>query len=399
MKILIACRLPDFAVAELRSINPAIDYQPALTAELLGAAVAGVGILVVDGLRVAPDVIARGKDLEMIIRAGQGQGNIAIDEASAQGIFVTHCPEKDAVSVAEHIMGLLLALDRRTVEQTILLRSGKWTRSEFLGARGLAGRTLGIIGSGRAAVELARRATAFGMKILAWNAQAAYELPPSVDIEYCDWPREVARRSDMVAIVTGGASENTMPVDTDFFHSLPIGTCVVVAGNKFTIDEGALATAIQDRRLRVALDVHASEPAGDSTRFRSQLMQIADVIGTHHIAGVAVHSTDSIAAEIVRIVRTFLVSGDVLNCINLCERSPATWQLLLRVKDQVGVLASILDAVRADGINAEEIGVRVFTGAKAAWISIALDERPSTEALSAIRTIRDVLHLELRAVV
>lgn len=398
MKILIACRLPDLAVAELRTLNSTVDYQPALTAETLANSIAGVGILIVDALRISPDVIHRGKELEMIIRAGQGPGNVAIEEASAQGIFVTHCPEKDAVAVAEHVMGLLLALDRRTVEQTAALRAGKWSRSEFLDARGLAGRTLGMIGAGRAMLELAHRASAFGMKLLAWSP-APLDAQPSPNIELCDWPREVARRSEMVAIVTNGPLDGLSPIDADFFQSLPVGASVVVAGRHFVIDEAALASAVRDRRLRVALDVHSSEPASDSSRFRSQLLQIPEVIGTHHTAGVAVHSTDSIAAEIVRIVRTFLVSGDVVNCINLCERSPATWQLLLRVKDQVGVLASILDAVRADGINAEEIGVRVFTGAKAAWISIALDERPSTEALTAIRSIHDVLHLELRAVV
>ncbi|MBL8880139.1 MAG: hypothetical protein JNG88_13555 [Phycisphaerales bacterium] len=398
MKILIACRLPDFAVAELRGLNSSLDYQPTMTADALASSIAGVGILIIDSLRVSPDVIHRGKELELIIRAGQGPGNIALEEASAQGIFVTHCPEKDAVAVAEHVIGLLLALDRRTVEQTIALRSGKWSRSEFLDGRGLAGRTLGMIGAGRAMLELARRASAFGMKVLGWSPSPA-DSQSAAGVEFCDWPREVARRSDMVAILSPGSLDAISPMEADFFQSLPVGAYVVVAGRNSIIDDAALAAAVRDRRLRVAIDAHSSEPASDSARFRSQLMQIPEVIGTHHTAGVAVHSTDSVAAEIARIVRAFLVSGDVLNCVNLCERSPATWQLLLRVKDQVGVLASILDAIRADGINAEEIGVRVFTGAKAAWISIALDERPSAEALTAIRSIRDVLHLELRAVV
>lgn len=399
MKILITCRLPEFAVETLRSIHSAVEYRPDMTAEALAAAISGVGILIVDSIRVAPDVILRGRELEMIIRAGWGSGNVAIDEASAQGVFVTHCPEKDASSIAEHVLGLLLALDRRTVEQTASLRSGKWTRSEFLDARGLSGRTLGIIGQGRTAVELARRATAFNMKVLLWRAQPTIDQEQPGSIEFCDWPREVARRSDMVAILGAVTPDGVASIDADFFQNLAPGAYVVFAGKSHAMDESALAAAIQSRRLRVALDVHASEPAGDSSRFRSQIMQIPGVIGTHHMAGISAHATDSIASEIVRIVRTFLVSGEVLNCINLCERSPATWQLLLRVKDQVGVLASILDAIRADGINAEEITVRVFTGAKAAWISIALDERPSTEALDAIRSIRDVIHLELRAVV
>ena len=111
------------------------------------------------------------------------------------------------------------------------------------------------------------------------------------------------------------------------------------------------------------------------------------------------YSRRATADEVVRIVQAFVVSGEALNCLNLCDRSPATWQLVLRVRDQVGVMAALLEAIRADGINAQEISSRVFTGVKAAWCTIALDERPSTEALDSIRALPQVLHLELRAVV
>jgi D-3-phosphoglycerate dehydrogenase / 2-oxoglutarate reductase len=145
--------------------------------------------------------------------------------------------------------------------------------------------------------------------------------------------------------------------------------------------------------------VFRSEPAGDSGRFRSRLCDLPGVIGTQHIGAITEQARQATADEVVRIVQAFVVSGEALNCLNLCERSPATWQLVLRVRDQVGVMAAILEAIRADGINAQEISSRVFTGVKAAWCTIALDERPSTEALSSIRALPQVLHLELRAVV
>jgi D-3-phosphoglycerate dehydrogenase len=145
--------------------------------------------------------------------------------------------------------------------------------------------------------------------------------------------------------------------------------------------------------------VYASAPASDQARFRSRLCDLDAIITTPHIGPLTEQARWATAQEVVRIFRAFVVSGEVLNCLNLCEHSPATWQLVLRVRDQVGVMAAILEAVRADGINAEEISSRVFVGAKAAWCTIALDERPSTEALEAIRALDDVLHLELRAVV
>jgi D-3-phosphoglycerate dehydrogenase len=98
-------------------------------------------------------------------------------------------------------------------------------------------------------------------------------------------------------------------------------------------------------------------------------------------------------------VRAFVVSGEILNCLNLLEHGPATWQLVVRARDAVGVMASILDAIRADGINVEEISSRVFVGARAAWCTISLDERPSAEVLEAVRALPEVLYSQIRAVV
>jgi D-3-phosphoglycerate dehydrogenase len=177
------------------------------------------------------------------------------------------------------------------------------------------------------------------------------------------------------------------------------GAYLVHVGRPDAVDEAALADAVRRRHLRVALDVHQSEPLADTGRFRCNLLDLPGVIATQHIGPLTQQARSAVADEVVRIARTFLISGEVLNCLNLAERSPARWQLVLRVRDQVGVMASILDSVRADGINAEEISSRVFTGAKAAWCTIALNERPSAEAIEAIRSIPDVMHLEVRAVV
>jgi len=217
-------------------------------------------------------------------------------------------------------------------------------------------------------------------------------------VEFCNWPRELARQSDVVT-VQAVDDERELLVDAEFLQNLPVGALLVHVGHPGAVDEAALAEALQQGRLRAALDVFSTEPASDSARFRSRLCELPGVVCTQHIGRLTEQARQAVADEVVRIVRSFLVSGEVLNCLNVCEHSPATWQLMLRLRDQVGVLAAILEAVRADGINAQEINSRIFTGAKAGWCTIALDERPSTEALDAMRALPDVLHLELRAVV
>lgn len=398
MKIFVACKLPEDALDRLRSLAIDVTYRPQAASQELREAVADVGVLIVGTARVSPETIARARALQMIVHAGAGRGDIAVEDASAQGIFVTHCPDRHATAVAELTLGLILALDRRIVDNTVALREGRWAQSEFTGARGLAGRTLGILGYGMVGRLIARRARAFDMQVVAWSPRAAPDAPPEPDVDLLNWPRELARQSDVV-VVDSGAGESEILVDKEFLENMPIGALLVHVGHVGAVDELALARAIEERRLRVALDVFASEPAGESSRFRNRLIDLPGVIGTQHIGPATEQAQRAMADEVVRIVQAFVVSGEVLNCLNVVERSPATWQLVLRVRDQVGVMAGILEAIRADGINAQEISSRVFTGAKAAWCTIALDERPSTEALDNIRALSDVLHLELRAVV
>ncbi|MBU0639953.1 MAG: hypothetical protein KKB50_13880 [Planctomycetes bacterium] len=399
MRILVACALPEFALDELRLLGSEVAHEPNLDAAALAESIADVGVLVVNKLPVSAETIAQADALQMIVHTSSGAGNITLEAASAEGIFVTHCPDQEATAIAELTMGLVLALDRSIVDNTLALRAGRWDRSETVAARGLAGRTLGILDCGPVGCAVAHLARAFGMNVAGWGATLTPELAAEHEIRFCNWPRELARSCDVVAVHNPPQEERQLLVDAEFLESMRTGAHLVHVGHPSTVDELALARAIEERQLRVALDVYASEPSADVSRIRSRLLGLPGVIGTPHIGAHTEQARHAVATEVVRIIRAFLVSGEVLNCIDLIDKSPARWQLVLRVRDQVGVMAAVLDAVRADGINAEEITSRVFIGAKAAWCTIALDERPSTEALEAVRALDDVLHLDLRAVV
>ncbi len=398
MKIMVACELPESAMDELRRLGSEVVVETEPTTASLARSIDGVSILIVGQTPVSPDVIDRGTALQMIVCAGISGATIAVDEASAQGIFVTHCPDMDAVACAEMAIGLILALDRHIIDNAITLREGRWDRGRFLDARGLAGRTLGVLGSCPFRLALAERAQAFKMKVLTWMAEPNHDAASDCGIELCNWPRELARRSDVVVVHTPVGHGYDQAIDDDFLESIQENALLVHIGDVSLLDESTLVELVKSRNLKVALDVYQSEPAGPSGKIRSQLLKLPGVIGTHHISGATEQARQAVADEVVRIVSAFLVSGEVINAVNLCEHSPAMWQLVLRLRDQVGVMANILEAIRADGINAEEITSKVFRGAKAAWCTIALDERPSNDALKAIQAHGDVLHLELRAV-
>ncbi len=398
MRIFVACELSDAALQQLRALGSEVDYRPDCPAGELAEAITDVGILVVGSQRVAGDVIERGQILQMIVRAGEGVGDIALEDASGQGVFVMHCPNRHADAVAELVMGLVVALDRRIVEHTLALRDGQWHPGKYA-ARGLAGRTLGILGYAGLGQRVAELAQAYRMHVVGWMPTLAGEFhEPDDGVEFCSYPRELARLSDVVVLLPF-EGDATRIVDGSFLECLAPGATLVHLGDAGAIDEDALRLAIEQRQLRVGIDIFDSEPVGESGRFRCDLLSAPGVVATPHLGALTAQAREATAAEVVRIIRAFLITGELVNCLNLMDRSPATWQLVLRVKDQVGVMASILDAIRADGINAEEITSRVFKGAKAAWCTIALDERPSREAVDAIRGLGDVLHLELRAVV
>ncbi len=397
MKTLVACELPDPALERLRALAMELDYRPRATAADLRDLVRDTSVLVVAQTRVSPELIGRATALQMIVHAGPGPGEIAVDEASTQGVFVTHCPDVDAEAIAEMTFALLLALDRRLVEAANAMRDGRWARGELTDAHGLAGRTLGILGYGPVGCRVAERARAFGMQVLAWASRLP-ESPAAAGVQFVNWPRELAAQSD--AVVVHACPDDAEPLaDADFLDHLRPGASLVITGGAGCFEEAALARAIEQRKLRVAIDVYSNEPTSDIARFRCRLCDLPGAIATPHLGPLTQQARDATAAEVVRIVESFVVSGEVVNSLNLVDHSPATWQLVLRVRDQVGVMAAVLETIRADGINAQEITSRVFTGAKAAWCTIALDERPSTEALRALAKLPDVLHLELRAVV
>ncbi|MCH7872657.1 MAG: hydroxyacid dehydrogenase, partial [Planctomycetes bacterium] len=334
MKILVADKLPEACLEQLGELASVVAYRPALTDEELPGNIADVGILIVRSTRVPPEAIARAKSLQMIVRAGAGVNTIAIEEASAEGIFVANCPGKNAAAVAELTFGLILALDRRIVENTVELRQGRWNKKEFSQARGLAGRTLGIIGLGQIGLMVARIGQSFGMSVVAWSRSLTPEQADELGLAFCNWPREVASRSDIVTVHCAATPATEHLINAEFFASMKEGAHLINTARGGIVDEKALAEAVRSRGIRAAFDVYQNEPAGGTAGFKSDLPQLPHFIGTHHIGASTDQAQSAIAQEVVDIVKTFLITGDVRNCVNMAETSPATWQLIVRHYDR-----------------------------------------------------------------
>lgn len=396
MKLLIADKLEAEAIAALREIRglEVID-NPTLTKDDLPAALDGVGILVVRSKEVRRAAIEAGRSLALIVRAGAGTNTIDVEAASARGVYVANCPGKNAIAVAELTIGLILALDRRIAEATQSLRQGRWDKGEFSKADGLYGKRIGIAGLGNIGREVLLRARALGMKPHAWSRSLTPARAQELGVTYAESLEALARVSDVFTIHLPLKPNTRNIIDARVLDALPPRAMVINTARAELMDYRSLREAIVNKGLRVGLDVFPDEPETSSGNYQNDLLALPGVIATPHIGASTRQAQLAIATETVRIVRTFVETGEVLNCVNLATKSPARCQLIVRHYDRVGVLANLLGVIKKHGINVEEMTNTPFEGNKASCARIRLSEFPSADCLRELEaSSEDVIHVE-----
>lgn len=397
MRILIADKYPDSGVASLRDLGCEVRYEPEAKGEALAALVreAGADVLVVRSAKVGADALKAGR-LSLVIRAGAGFNTIDVKTASALGIYVSNCPGKNSIAVAELAFGLILALDRRIPEGTAELKGGRWNKKEYSKARGLHGRTLGLIGLGNIGQEMIARGRSFGMRIAGWSRSLTPEKADRLGLQRADSPQGLAALADVVSVHVALSPETAGLIGTEFFAALRPGSFFINTSRAEVVDQAALIEAMRTKGIRAGLDVFADEPAGGSAEFRTPLAGLPGFCGTHHVGASTDQAQDAISEEVTHIVRTFAATGRVPNVLNLCKRSPARTLLVVRHLDRVGVLAHVLNVLRGAGVNVQEMENIVFEGAEAAIARIHLDRELPPDGVEAIRSgSPDILELTL----
>jgi len=397
MRILIADKFPDGGRTDLLECGFEIVYDPDLKEEALTAAIksSGADILVVRGTKVTAEMLEAGR-LSLVVRAGAGYNTIDVKTASSRGIYVTNCPGKNSIAVAELAFGLMLSLDRRIPDNVNDLRQGRWNKKEYSKAPGIFGRTLGLIGVGRIGQEMISRAKAFGMPVVAWSRSLDLERAEKLGIDMKQSPLEVASASDVVSIHVALNNDTKNLIDEKFFAAMKPGSYFINTSRAEVVDQAALARAVTERGLRAGLDVFAGEPTGGVGSVEDGIFKIDGVIGTHHIGASTDQAQQAIAQETVRIIREYKDKGRAPNVVNLAKKTPATHLLVVRHFDRVGVLANVFDQLKGAGINVEETENIVFDGAAAAVARIQLDSAPSDSVLDAIKSnSQDIIELSL----
>jgi D-3-phosphoglycerate dehydrogenase len=401
MKVLIADTFEQSGIDGLKASNCDVVYQPELKDDALAAAIreSSADVLVVRGTAVTGAMLESGS-LSLVVRAGAGYNTIDVATASRRGIYVSNCPGKNAIAVAELAFALLLAIDRRVPDNVADLRAGTWNKKEYSKARGLFGRTLGLLGYGSIGQEMAKRAHAFGMPIVVWSRRFATGQEDvanqAVPIRLASSPADVAASSDVLSVHLALNADTKGLVSASVIDKLKPGSYFINTARGEVVDYGALQKAVRERDIRVGLDVFAVEPTSATGEFKDAIVALKNVYGTHHVGASTDQAQDAIAAETVRIIKSYKETGKVPNVVNLAKQTPATHMLVVRHRDRPGVLAHVFDRLRSGDINVQETENIIFEGAQAAVARINLDGAPQAALLKQIQEGNgDILDLHL----
>ncbi|MGC4112039.1 MAG: phosphoglycerate dehydrogenase [Nocardioides sp.] len=394
MRILVADKLPEQTLHDLEAHGHECSLEPGLGADDLAGRIAAYDVLVVRSTKVPRAVFEAGERLVLVVRAGAGTNTIDTDAASERAVFVSNVPGRNAAAVAELTMGLLLAIDRRIPDAVADLRAGKWDKQTYGKAEGLMGSTMGVVGLGSIGFLVAERAAAFGIHVQSvarpGRSAAAVERAEEIGITWCDTIEELAATSDIVSLHVPASPDTKRLVDEGFLARMKPGAILLNTSRGDVVDEAALLKALDEGRVRAGLDVFDDEPGGGQAEWHSAVAQHPGVVATHHIGASTTQAQRAIAQGVTEIVDAF-TAGEARHCVNLEPDRLGTLALSVRHLDRVGVLAQILDQLRAAHLNVQHMQNRIFRGGEAAVAFIDVEGEVSDELLDSLRAIQHVL--------
>jgi len=293
MKILVTDPISKEGLDIINRAGAEVDTRLGLKAEELKSIIGNYDALIVRSqTKVTAEVIRAGKNLKVIARAGAGVDNIDVNEATRAGILVVNAPTSNTIAVAEHVFGLMLALARHIPQAHNKLKSGVWAKSEFMGTE-LRGKTLGIIGLGKIGAEVAKRAQAFEMKVIANDPFVSADYARNLQVELVSL-KKLLKESDLITLHLTLTTSTKGLIGAKELALVKPTVRIINCARGELIDEEALAKAIEGRKIAgAAVDVYCKEPTTQCALFRCD-----NVINTPHLAA-STTEAQTLAATIV----------------------------------------------------------------------------------------------------
>jgi D-3-phosphoglycerate dehydrogenase len=353
MLIVIADDLPKSAVELLRSEGWTIDARSGRTPEQLKGDLAEADAIVVrSATKVTADIIAAAPKLRAIARAGTGVDNVNVEAASGRGIVVMNAPGANSISVAELAMAQLLSLARKLPAADASMKQGQWDKKSFLGEE-VRGKVLGLAGLGRIGREVARRAQAFEMSVIAHDPFISAQIAADLGVELVSFD-DLCLRADFLSLHMPSTPATRHTFNAARFAACKKGLKLINTARGDLIDEPALVEAIGSGQIGgAALDVFTQEPTTDRT-----LQQLPQVVASPHIAASTREGQELVGVETASALRDFLKTGVIRNAVNFPSVAPEEFQRLqpfMKLGKQLGCLVGQMGEARI-----ESLGVRYY---------------------------------------
>jgi D-3-phosphoglycerate dehydrogenase len=318
-----------------------LEVRTGLKGEELARAIAGFDAVIVrSATRITREALAYADRLKVIGRAGVGVDNIDVEAATERGVAVLNAPSGNTISAAELTMALLLALVRRIPAADRSMKAGEWDRKSFSGIE-LYGKTLGLIGAGRIGREVAKRARAFEMRVIAYDPYLTEEQARALDIERASLD-EVLRRADVVSLHVPLTETTAGMINEAALAKMKPGALLVNAARGGVVDEDAVYRFLQEGRLGgAAFDVYEEEPLPADHPLR----KLNNVVLTPHLGASTEEAQRNVALEIAEAVRAALTEGDYSRAVNapaIGGEAMRRLRPLLDLAERLGRLAAAL---------------------------------------------------------
>ena len=298
MRVLVADPVAEEGIDLLRKAGIEVVVKTGMKKEELLTVIPDFDALIVRSeTQVTEDVLAAGKKLQVVVRAGVGVDNINVDAATARGVLVANAPTANTVAAAEHTLALMLAMARHVPTAHSSLKAGEWARSKFMGVE-LRGKTLGIIGLGKVGSEVARRAKSFEMRIIGHDPYVSKEHAARLGAEVVSMD-DLLTQSDFLTVhVPLTAGSGKLIGKAELARMKPTARVLNVARGG-VIDEEALYEALESGKLAgAAVDVFTKEPAKDNILLKSDR-----IIVTPHLGASTAEAQTNVSIESAEQIR------------------------------------------------------------------------------------------------
>ncbi len=333
---------PEFEVVVLPNRLP--------EAELLPVVKDAVALVVRSETKVTRKVIEAATQLRVVGRAGVGVDNVDVDAATQRGVVVMNTPGGNTVSTAELSFAMLLSLARKVPQASASMVAGKWDRKQFQGTEVL-GKTLGVLGMGRIGSEVARRALAFGMRVLGYDPFLTEERAKALGVELVEELDEVYREADYITVHMPVTDQTRGMLNGAAFARMKPKVCIVNCARGEIIVENDLLAALDSGKVAAAaLDVFATEPLPADHPFRKH----PGVTLTPHLGASTREAQEKCGIEVAQVIAAYLLTGEVRNAVNLPYLDAKTYEQVrpyLALGEKLGKLLAQLAPSQVDRLH------------------------------------------------